>query len=51
MSLSLVTSYFVIEGEIRDLRLILFCIIQDKKCISKTLESGVIEAIIYGRAH
>jgi hypothetical protein len=31
MSLSLVTSYFVVQGEIRDLRFILFCIIQDKK--------------------
>jgi len=35
MSLSLVTSYFVLEEEIRDLRFILFCIIQDKNASAK----------------
>jgi hypothetical protein len=51
MSLRLVTSYLVVEGEIRDLRFTLFCIIQDKKCISKTLESRVTETTIYERSH
>jgi hypothetical protein len=50
-SLRLVTSYFVVEGEIRDLRFILLCTIQDKKFISKTLESTVIDTTIYGRSH
>jgi hypothetical protein len=46
MSLRLVASYLVVEGDIGDLRFILFCIIQGKKCISKMLESGVKETII-----
>jgi hypothetical protein len=35
MSVSLVTSYFVVEEEIRDLRFILFRIIQDKNASAK----------------
>jgi hypothetical protein len=46
MSLRLVVSYLIVEGEIEDLRFILFCIIQGKKCTTKMLESRVIETII-----